>query len=249
MEEMRSFRLLNEISEALPEWELILVFHESIDARKRHPRLLQGLPKNCRVVPIHGKFNFSRFANLGIDASTGEVIILMNDDITVSDYQRLRELADACQDTSQGGFFGVRLHDAKGELSHDGVSLGFFRGARNIREPIPVTELSKVPGFHHARKVAAVTFALVGFRRDTVYTCGLLDENLPYGLQDVDICLKANALGFDNYCLDVGEVVHLEGATRGNPRALKNWWVTLRDTLVFRKRHLLLRGNLSNPLV
>ena len=66
-----------------PDVEVVVVDHETTERRAR--RLIDGLSDDpdAVVVPFTGPFNFAAMCNRGVEAASGEVVVLLNNDTEV----------------------------------------------------------------------------------------------------------------------------------------------------------------------
>jgi len=123
-------------------------------------KVIQGPP---------GDFCYARNVNLGIQACSGDVL-LMNDDCQFTQAGTLEALA---------GIFALRPDIGILSSSVDGVANGVY-----AREAIQETK-----GY--------LSFVCVLIRRAVINKVGLLDERYTaYGSEDVDMCRRAQMAGF-----------------------------------------------------
>jgi len=173
-------------------YEIVCVVDEDAD-----PSLLDELRTiagdRLRLVHHGGPFNFSAKVNLGAVHSTGEHLLLLNDDIEVitPDWIERMLMYSAHKEI---GAVGVRLLWEDGRLQHVGVVFedglpghlyhGFsakFQGyAKNVVVP---------------QNYLAVTAACMMTRRDSFEAVGGFNQELPVNYNDADYCLKLRARG------------------------------------------------------
>jgi GT2 family glycosyltransferase len=197
--------------------ELIIVDNGSTepDALELLARLRQD--PRVRVLERPEPFNFSRLNNIGVSYARGEILVLLNNDISMIRRDWLYELvANAVRPNV--GAVGARLLYPNGSLQHGGVVLGIG--------PIPpvaghlcVGAPAEDPGYlGHlvlARNVSAVTAACLAIRREVYDEAGGLDESIAVAFNDVDLCLRLRARGYDIVWTPAAELYHHESASRG----------------------------------
>ncbi len=157
-------------------------------------------------------FNYSYMNNKGIKASKGEIILLLNDDVTlVSD--SLEEMASMAMNSYIGAVGCKLLYPGTNRVQHIGVANeagGAFHKALGANE-------DDVPygGAVYNQNVIAVTGACLMARRSVLDSVNLLDEGLPVAYNDVDLCFKIYEKGYRNIVLNDIYMYHHESVSRG----------------------------------
>jgi GT2 family glycosyltransferase len=180
-----------------------------------YARMKQGkLPFECIFEP--GAFNFSHQVNRGIAAATGQLVLLLNNDIEVIDPDWLRELV-SCFDYPGVGIVGARLLYPDRRLQHAGTIIGLRNGlaahwfvGRPDDYPGPMARL------HVRQSLSAVTGACMLISRACIEAVGKFNEtNFPVAYNDVDVCLRAVAKGFRIIWTPFATLIHRESMSRG----------------------------------
>lgn len=232
------FLLLQQLGSWVDSTDLIvLVAHDARSEALSQIRRLASPNCSLKILPVSGTFNFSRFINLGLSYPpplSTDTYFLLNDDLIINDFNVLDKMKRLAM-SPDSGFVGVQLRYPHGGIQHSGIRLRWWLAGTHIKDD--QAELEKNESF----QVSGVTFAMVSFSNQTLLEVGRLDERMPYGLQDLDMCLRAQKAGKRNQVVRSSEVFHHESLTRGNPRAIRNLPKTIRDTLVFRLKHPLLK--------
>ena len=176
---------------------------------------------DCRVVydlPYH----FSRCNNqLAYGHSHCDMLLFLNNDISLSHDLALLELYQAAVRRPDAGIMGALLFFPDGTLQHAGVD--FFRepALRGLcHHPLARVQLSP-ESFCQEIEVPAVTGAFLAIRAGLYEELGGFDEQYAVECQDIDLCLAARRHGFSALTLNLGGTVHHENATR--PRNEENW--------------------------
>ena len=170
-----------------------------------------------RVVEAGGNLGFAAANNIGIRASRGDLVLLLNPDtaVTTGAVDRIVEALEARPDAAAAG---PRLVDADGhaELSFGPMigPLAEFRQKRRQRDRAYVEAATRTPA-----DVDWVSGACLLVRRADAEAVGLLDERYFMYTEDVDFCAALRARGRAVIFVPAAEVVHLRGASRQSAAA------------------------------
>ncbi len=216
----RCVRFLGQM-ENHPAPELVIVDHASIDPATLALYAELEEKHGARILKVGGRFNFSRMVNLGAAATTADVLLLVNNDVEVTDHRQV-EMMIAHAMRPEVGVVGARLMYPDGTVQHAGVVLR--TGARS-EHPVLAQHVLRgasghADGYLHAlrtvRNYQAVTGAIVATRRAVFEQLGGFDEvSLPVEYNDVDYCLRAREMGFRVIAVPTDGIIHRESSTRG----------------------------------
>jgi GT2 family glycosyltransferase len=198
-----------------PDLELVLVDNGTVDAEALEVLAGAAAEDRCHVVRDDGYFNFARLCNRGVQASTGEVVVLLNNDVSVLTRGWLRELTSLALLPGVGAV-GPKLQTSTGRIQSAGLALvgdaiaGSFGAGEQSSSRMYVDWLNTV------HEVSAVTGACLAIRRSTFDLVGGLDElHVPNAYGDVDLCLKLQASGLRNLFTPRALLSHEESSSRG----------------------------------
>lgn len=176
----------------------------------------RGWP-GVQVIASPANEGFSRANNIGIRATSGDYVLLMNPD-TVAPPGAIQTLVRGLAAHPDAAIAGARLLSESGfpELSW-GDSIGPWNELkrkvfstlyhRKIRRIVrKVDKLSR-----QAREVAWVSGACMVIRRPDLEAVGLLDERYFMYTEDVDLCLAMTQRGRSVLYLAGAEVLHYRG--------------------------------------
>ncbi|HEX5377400.1 MAG TPA: glycosyltransferase family 2 protein [Phenylobacterium sp.] len=201
-------------------FELIIVDNDSVEPETLALFRTAAKDPRVRILPAPGPFNYSAINNRAVAEARGEIVLLLNNDIAMIEPGWLTEMvAQAAR--PEVGAVGARLLYADGRLQHGGVILGVGGGgnphvAGHLYSGARSMEKSYFNHLRLARNVSAVTAACLALRRSVFLEAGGLDEeNLPVAFNDVDLCLKIGALGYQIIWTPRATLYHLESASRG----------------------------------
>ncbi|MGG6294559.1 glycosyltransferase family 2 protein [Leptolyngbya sp. AN02str] len=157
-------------------------------------------------------FNFSDRINFGVQASSGELILLLNDDTEVITQDWLESLLELAQQ-QEVGCVGAKLLFPNGNIQHAGVLIlegnpghAFY----NAHE----SHLGYFGSNVVNRNYLAVTAACLMVRREVFEQVGGFDESFPMNYNDVDFCLKVHQAGYRNVFTPHAQLTHHESVTR-----------------------------------
>ena len=199
-------------------FELIIVDNDSVEPATHALFRKFARDRRVRILPAPGPFNYSAINNMAVAQARGEILLLLNNDVTVMEPGWLSEMvAQAAR--PEVGAVGAALLYEDGRVQHGGVVLGvgadepvaghLYAGARSMEKSY----------FNHlrlARTVSAVTAACLAMRKSVFLEAGGFDEqNLAVAFNDVDLCLKIGALGYQLIWTPRATLTHLESASRG----------------------------------
>jgi len=171
--------------------------------------------RRIRFVEHNIPFNFSALVNHGVDLAPGEYIVLMNNDISVSNKEWLDAMLEHGQ-RKRVGVVGAKLLYPDGTIQHAGLSVQKSGHIGHMHKHYP----GDSPGYMNrlicVQEVSAVTAALCLFTRDLHRVLQGFDEDR-FGIayNDVDFCLRAKALGRCNIFTPFALAYHHESLSRG----------------------------------
>lgn len=174
------------------------------------------------VVKAPGKFNFSSLNNFAVARTDGEFICLLNNDVTVIDADWLTSLVRVAVADNVGAV-GPMLLYPDDTIQHAGVVIGVGNAAGHIQRGIKPSSRVHPTWTRATRRVSAVTAACLLVRRSDYHAVGgLNEEDFAVAFNDVDFCLKLQALGRKNVYVGDTKLYHHESKSRGSDLAAAN---------------------------
>ena len=173
-------------------------------------------------VPYAREFNFSEKCNLGFLASSGRVVVLLNDDVEAISDGWLEELIAPLIQEADVGMTGARLHFSDMTLQHAGHRYGdgawshAFLGAA-------MDEEAHFGAMALNREASGATAACAAIRRDVFEEVGGLTEELPGNFNDIDLSLKITRAGYRIVWMAHAALFHFESRSRS--RIVHEWEV------------------------
>lgn len=164
-----------------------------------------------RCVPFAGEFNFSEKVNRGVIKSSGDVVILLNDDTFVASPGWIEELLAHLQEPDVG-IVGPMLMLGDGRIQSAGHF--FSDGASHVAAGYSKEEFGPEFELAVAAERSGVTMACAAMRRDVFDQVGGLSVELPRAYNDVDFCNKLAANGLRMVWTPWVELYHFESLSR-----------------------------------
>jgi GT2 family glycosyltransferase len=199
--------------------ELLIVDNGSVEPETK--ALFDRLRKDprVRILEAPGPFNFSALNNRAAAEAKGEILLLLNNDISMIRPDWLDEMVAQAVRPSVGAV-GARLLYPDGKVQHAGVVVGINGVAGHLLYHAPGDEPGYYKHLKTPRNVSAVTAACLAMRKSVYQEVGGLDaERLAVAFNDVDLCLKIRKAGYDIVWTPFAELYHHESASRGEDRA------------------------------
>lgn len=192
-----------------------IIIWDNMSADSAALRLLNRYKRHegIRVVRDDLPFNFSRINNEAAGLATGEVLIFLNNDTEVVSGDWIEWLAGVAVEP-EVGCVGPLLLCADGTIQHAGLVTGAGGIAAHIHAGLsPRCTGSTAPLVR--RDVSAVTGACLAIEKKKFADVGGFDSiGLPVAFNDVDLCLRLEALGYRNVFVPEATLIHVGSATR-----------------------------------
>ncbi|RYD69842.1 MAG: glycosyltransferase, partial [Verrucomicrobiaceae bacterium] len=167
------------------------------------------------VIRDHSSFNFSRLCNVGVKASSGSVILLMNDDVEAINTDWLTRMVGSVMEEGVGAV-GARLLFPDHTLQHAGLMIGLGGIAGHFWKGMSSVLTAFNPHITYPGDRLAVTGACLAVGREIYDSVAGLDEvEFPIGFSDVDFCLRLVEKGKRNIYRGDAVLIHQESQSRG----------------------------------
>mgnify|MGYP000385890232 FL=1 len=208
-----------------PSFDIVVVRDVNSDGSMVHPFALPA-QKNIQCVDFFDTFNIAAKWNIGVLASRGEIVVVLDDDTQIASPDWLEQLVGQFQFPNIG-VTGPMLQQEDGRVFSAGMSLQ--PKPRQISRGESSSHIGWM-GIHSvARTVTAVSGACMAFRRSAFDEVGGFSENYQYSYADVDFCLKLKSNNLGTVWTPEAKVYHFDARTRGDKSADS-------DQSVFEKR-------------
>jgi GT2 family glycosyltransferase len=204
-----------------PDLEVVVVYDTGTPPSVLH-HLQMLLGERLVLVEYTESFNFSDKINRGVAASSGELVLLLNDDTELIEPRSLEVMAAHLGDDGVG-MVGAKLLFADGTIQDGGhvynehVLPGLVGWHRSHPGPGQLRPLVV------EREVAGVTAAAALIRRSVFDEVGGFDPELYINFNDVDVCLKIRATGRRIVWTPYASWYHFESQTRAPSAEPEEW--------------------------
>ena len=222
-----------------PNFEVIMVDNGSSEpsffAMKEKWQKLE--PVRFKCIADEGDFNFSRLVNNGVKASSGNYVLLLNNDMKVIDSDWLNALVEQVQFESTG-VVGAKLIYKNERIQHAGMVLGM----KDEISRHPSARLDRdFPGNDAVvitiNNYSSITGACLMVSKKVFNTVGGFDEAIPVDYNDLDFCLKVKELGLNNIYLPHVTLFHYESVSRSHPKkSRKSHLIFEQSAAIIRKK-------------
>ncbi len=228
--------------------EIIFVDNGSRDGTVKWLRkLTQGNP-NYKLIENNSNMGFSKGCNQGIRASSGEYLLLLNNDVVVTE-NWLTGMLECLNSAPDTGFVGPMTNSISGpqrvmDDTYRSIQ-DLDRYAKTFRETY---RHRRIP----LRRI--VGFCML-FRRELVKEIGLLDETFGSGnFEDDDFCLRAALEGYRNLIAGdvfihhhgsrsfIGNKIDFSSAMAGNRKIFNEKWSGIDARTPLGRRLLVLKA-------
>lgn len=176
----------------------------------------------ARLIPLAENVGFSAGNNAGIRATSGELVLLLNND-TVVPAGAIDRLVAALEADPAAGIAGPRLVDGRGvaELSFGPMISPFGELRQKVITRLHGSGFGPVTRWverttRRTHYVDWVSGACLLVRRRVAEQAGLLDERFFLYTEDVDFCATVRANGWKILFAPEAQIVHMRGRSRAS---------------------------------
>ncbi len=233
-------------------YEIIVIDNGSApDNRRQIEKLLHGLRQSgstgLKRILYHydeQKFNFSKMCNLGVKKSSGDFLLFLNDDVTLTCQGTLERMTSLALRPFTGAVGLKLLYPGEEEckrIQHAGIT--------NLpMGPVHKLQFCKDDeeyyfGIGRGRHNAlAVTAACLMVEKSKFMEAGGFAEELAVAFNDVDLCFTLYELGYENVCECDWYAYHDESYSRGDDESKEKLARLLAERAKLYNRHTGLEG-------
>lgn len=195
-------------------FEIIIVDNNSADETAKELQAFKKKYKNIKVITNSMNLGFAKANNIGVEESTGDLILFLNND-TIPSGAWLDEMVLTMLSDNKIGIVGAKLLYPGGKLiQHAGVAID--------DSPHPIfpfhifhKQEAGYPPANYYRELQAVTAACMLVNKEVFVNAGRFDEEFINGYEDVDLCFKIRGMGFKIVYTPKTEIIHCESQSEG----------------------------------
>jgi len=197
-------------------YELLIVDNGSVCSETRQfITQLENLHlSNVKVLRYPQPFNFSAINNFAVQYAQGDVLLFLNNDITITQPEWLSALIEQVL-RPEVGMVGARLEYKDGRVQHAGYTVGVRFGVEPSFGGEEANEIGYLHYLKSTHNVTAVSASCMMIRKNVFISVnGFSEEEFPIYLGDVDLGLKLQQQGYLNVWTPFSRVEHMGGASR-----------------------------------
>ena len=178
----------------------------------------QGI--QTKIIRIPGEFNYSALNNKASKYASGEILLLLNNDVEfIKPLWGLKLIENALR--TDIACVGAMLVYDDFTIQHAGVVLGLGEVAGHSHKYFNLNSPGYMNRLYFQQEYSAVTAACLAISKRKWDLLGGLDAvNLKVNYNDVDLCLRAREKGFRNIFIPEVVAIHHESKSRGKPEGL-----------------------------
>jgi GT2 family glycosyltransferase len=188
-------------------YDIILLDNDSIEEAS----LDYFATTKYRVVPCPGPFNYAAIVNRGVNHSTADFVVTLNNDTILVTPDWLEQMVGLAS-LGDVSIVGACLLDQDGRHEHDSIVIAPYPQHLRIDSNYPHVDQYSAA----IRDVAAVTGAIQMVRRELWESLGGMDELLKVTMNDVDICLRSQNEGRNVVYTPNVQLFHHVSSSRGS---------------------------------
>ncbi len=196
-------------------YEVIIAENNSEDkATFAYYEQLQKEDERIHVVTWDGIFNYSAINNFAVKSAKGELLLFLNNDTEFMDAKTLRELVTSAMKPGAGAS-GAMLYYGDNTIQHGGIIMGMGGFAAHALWSLKDRDEKYYPFSLCEREVSGCTGACLMVRKSVFEEVNGMGEDFVVALNDVDLCLKIRAAGYEIIFNPYARLYHYESKSRG----------------------------------
>ena len=180
-------------------------------------RLRDAFPE-VRVVELGANLGFPVACNRGVQAGTGEIVVLLNNDVECRPDFLERLVAPFPNDDRLGSVAALLLTPGDGRIESFGLAVDPTLAGYPRLRGAPIREAQS-----ESPILIGPSGAGGGYRRTAWEEVGGLDEGVPFYGEDVDVALRLRAAGWSTAAAADAVAVHLGSASAGHRSAWQRY--------------------------
>ncbi|WP_294351701.1 glycosyltransferase family 2 protein [uncultured Clostridium sp.] len=196
-------------------YEIIIIENNSDQEETfEYYKKLKDYDADIKVVTWEKGFNYSAINNFGAKYATGELLLLLNNDVEVINEEWLTKMVSLAQ-REDVGCVGAKLYYPDGTIQHGGIIVGLGGAAAHAHRGFNHKEYGYFLRLGITHNLSAVTGACLMVKKSVFDEVNGLDESFEVAYNDVDFCLRVLETGRVNVWTPYAELYHYESKSRG----------------------------------
>lgn len=199
------------------DFEIIVVDNgSSAENRKRIERMRDMLQPQYRFSYHYEpmEFNFSRMCNIGVSMASGDYVLLLNDDIEITQEDWLEKMMEKAVLPHVGAVGAKLIYPGTEIIQHAGITNIHLGPAHKLQFRSDANEYYFLKN-RLAFDVLGVTGACLLVKRSVYEEAGGFNEKLRVAFNDVEFCYHLHDLGYVNVVRNDVSLIHHESLSRG----------------------------------
>lgn len=197
-------------------FEVVVVENNSTEKETfDYYKLAESKYDNLKVITWEKGFNYSAINNFAVGKTSGEYVILLNNDIEVITSDWMEQMLMFAQREDVGAV-GVKLYYDDDTIQHAGVIVGLGGVAGHSHKYYDRENPGYMARASIAQNLSACTAACLMVRRDVYDEVGGLDEGYAVAFNDIDFCMSIRKAGYLIVFTPFAEFYHYESKSRGD---------------------------------
>lgn len=178
-----------------PNYEIVIIENNSVLANTfDYYKKIQAQDDRVRVIYWKDTYNFAKITNYGAEHSSGEYLLLLNNDTEVISPEFMEEMLGYCM-RKDVGVCGARLLYFDDTVQHAGVIVGLGGICGEGFQKFPKESGGYQNRILCPQDISAVTGACLMTKKSVFMEVGGMDGELQIAYNDIDYCLKVRQTG------------------------------------------------------
>lgn len=191
--------------------------------------------QDVQIIPYPHPFNFSALNNYAANQVEGEILVFLNNDVTVINGDWLEEMVSHAHKPEIGAV-GAKLYFPEDCIQHAGIILGINGVAGHCFKYATRGEPGQRNRLNLVQRISSVTAACLVVRKSVFEEVGgFEEENLGVAFNDIDLCLRIREAGYFNIWTPYAQLYHHESLSRGDDND-QHKKVRVNDEIEFMRR-------------
>jgi GT2 family glycosyltransferase len=193
------------IKNTMPDYELVFVDNGSTDETRQYLEQLKSSRKNIKLIFNDSNLGFAKANNQGMRIAEGDYILLLNNDVILTEGW-LERLICCAENDPAVGVVGPCTNKAVGQQV---VALNVEYEPRDIARAASLQLMKNAGNWSEVHRI--IGFCML-IKRAVIEKAGMLDERFgPGGFEDYDFCLRVNQAGFKIMIANDVFIYHMGG--------------------------------------